>query len=424
MLILLKMIAVLALMIILLKRKTSFGNAMLAASLLLFAITTPEISRLSAVLHKTVIDSGTWSMLLTLYFVMCLEHVLRTSGILKDFTASARKLFGSDRTLLGFMPAFLGFLPSLGGAIFSAPLVRESGQRYQLSPEKLTAINYWFRHVWEYSNPIVPAILLASQLTQVPVGALIANQFIFTIAAIFIGWAVLLTGKSYRNPHPIDIETDTDTSTETYTDTDTEIQPKETTAGKYTAIFSILLAAGPILVNLLLVIIFHLNTALSLGLVLSAMVLILKLDSVKIKTMFFSSFQPSIFWGIMNILFFQHMLSTTGAIDEIVSIFQISGIPSVALISLTAYSIGLLIGSPQGFVAVAFPLIIPLTQGSMDVIAMSYLAGIFGTMTSPAHLCLIITLQYFKADFIKSLLPIILMEILLVTFGFVYLYVF
>ncbi|NLI91931.1 MAG: DUF401 family protein [Peptococcaceae bacterium] len=64
------------------------------------------------------------------------------------------------------MPAFLGFLPSLGGAIFSAPLVRESGQRYGLSAEKLTVINYWFRHIWEFSNPIVPAVLLAQPANQ------------------------------------------------------------------------------------------------------------------------------------------------------------------------------------------------------------------------------------------------------------------
>jgi hypothetical protein len=115
MLILLKMCAVLTLMVFLLKRKTPFGNAMLVSTLLLFLITTPKLNILFDSVQKTVTKPGTWFMLITLYFVMCLEYLLRTSGILKDFTASARKLFGSDRVLLGFMPAFLGFLPSLGG---------------------------------------------------------------------------------------------------------------------------------------------------------------------------------------------------------------------------------------------------------------------------------------------------------------------
>ncbi len=167
---LLKMLAVLVVMVFLLKRKTPFGNAMLASTLLLFLITNPNPVLLFQAINQTITNFDTWAMFITLYLVMCLEHILRTSGILKDFTASARKLFGSDRILLALMPAFLGFLPSLGGALFSAPLVKESGERYRLSAERLTVINYWFRHIWEYCNPIVPSVLLASQLTGVPLG--------------------------------------------------------------------------------------------------------------------------------------------------------------------------------------------------------------------------------------------------------------
>jgi uncharacterized protein len=60
------------------------------------------------------------------------------------------------------MPAFLGFLPSLGGAIFSAPLVEAAGKPYDLSPERKTAINYWFRHVWEYTKSPPPGSLVTT----------------------------------------------------------------------------------------------------------------------------------------------------------------------------------------------------------------------------------------------------------------------
>jgi hypothetical protein len=441
MIILLKMLAVLTLMVFLLKRKTPFGNAMLASTLLLFLITAPEPNNLIFSLKQTVIKPETWFMIITLYLVMCLEYLLRTSGILKDFTASARKLFRSDRVLLGFMPAFLGFLPSFGGAIFSAPLVKEAAKSYQLSPERLTAINYWFRHVWEFTNPILPAILLASQLTRVPVGTIIANQFLFSIAAIIIGVFVLLTGKSFRNKDIVNREDTQDknlhyqeilirnqnnTNSETPCDTTTsEVQalPEKTSLSAKAAIRSILLAAGPIFINILLVVVWDMNTALALILVVSCMTMILKLNIHKIKEMLISSFDFPMLWGVITILFFQQMLDTTGTIDQIVLVFESSGIPAVAIISITAFVIGLLVGSPQGFVAVAFPLIMPLAPGNMDVIAMGYIAGLFGTMTSPAHLCQIVTLQYFKADFIKSLLPIFFMEILLTVFALTYIYI-
>lgn len=413
MLIIYKMLGVLAFLIFLLRRKTQFGSAMLAATLLLFILTIPETSILFQAASNTVVKPGTWFMMLTLYFVMCLEYILRTSGILKNFTTSARKIFRSDRVLLGFMPAFLGFLPSLGGAIFSAPLVKEAGKRYSLSPERMSAINYWFRHIWEFTNPITPAILLASQITRIPVGSLIANLFIFTIAATVIGIFVLLMGKAYIAP-ALDTK-----ETLPLQDRNTEVSTPPSLIYK-----SILLAAGPIFINIFLVVVFNMNTALALGLVLIAMSLILKLNISQTKNMFVSSFTFSIQWAVINILFFQEMLFVTGTIDQIVVVFESSGIPVIAIISFTAFIIGLLAGSLQGFVAVAFPLILPLAQNNMDVIAMSYVAGVFGAMSSPAHLCFIVTIEYFKADFIKSLLPIILMEIMMVLFAITYIYIF
>jgi hypothetical protein len=44
-------------------------------------------------------------------------------------------------------PALIGLLPMPGGAIFSAPMVKDIGSRYQLSGSQLSYINYWFRHI-------------------------------------------------------------------------------------------------------------------------------------------------------------------------------------------------------------------------------------------------------------------------------------
>jgi hypothetical protein len=39
--------------------------------------------------------------------------------------------------------------------------------------------------------------------------------------------------------------------------------------------------------------------------------------------------------------------------------------------------------------------------------------GIAGQMITPTHVCLTVTLDYFKADFFKTLRPVVVMEILL-----------
>lgn len=414
MIILLKMLVVLLLMVFLLHRQAGIGNAMLAAALLLFLLTSPKPENLFSAIRNTLEKPGTWILVITLYLVMCLEHILRTSGILKEFTVSARKMFRSDRVLLGFMPAFLGFLPSLGGAIFSAPLVKEAGSRYSLSPERSTAINYWFRHVWEFINPILPAILLASELTRVPLGTLIANQYVFTLMAITFGILVLLTGKSFKqSSEPTDKKNlDNQFNSET-------LAEKPSRSYRY-----VLLAAGPIIVNVLLVVIFNLNTALSMGLVILGMTAVLRLDKEKLRSMLVSSFDYKIQWGIINIIFFQEILFSTGTIDQITAVFRNSGIPIEAVIGLAAFSAGLLTGGPQGFVAVVFPIIAALSHGNLDFIAVGYVTGLAGVMCSPAHLCLLVSIEYFRADFFKSILPIILLEIMMVFCGLLYIMIF
>jgi len=255
----------------------------------------------------------------------------------------------------------------------------------------------------------LPAILLASALTNIPLGQIIAHQFIFSLAALAIGILILLTGKAYSIPASENSLTEAG------------ILPEEafSVQGRRS---SILLAAGPILANVFLVIFLKMNTSLAMGLVLLAMILILKLNAGQIKRMLITSLDYRIQWGVISILFFQSILNTTGTMDEIIAFFQNSGIPSAAVICLVAFFVGLSTAIDQSFVAVAFPLIGPLSGGNLDVLSMAYLCGVAGMMLSPIHLCLLVSLEYFKADFFKSLMPVILMELLLVTFGFCYLY--
>jgi hypothetical protein len=428
MLIFFKMILVLILMIFLLRKRIQIGHAVFTCSLLLFFLTSPDLHNLLTAFQATLFHFTTWNMVITLYLVMCLENLLRTSGILKSFTAAARKIFGSERALLVFMPSFLGFLPSLGGAIFSAPMVYEAGKRYRLSPELNTTINYWFRHIWQFCNPILPAILLASAFTHIPLGKIIAHQFIFSLAALLIGILFLLTGKAYATPLPEEhwlspgntpIENNPPLGDNPPAENNNS--PEEAFSSRELR-NSIILAAGPILANVFLVVFFNLNTALAMGLVLMAMVLILKFNLRQIKNMLASSLDYRIEWGVISILFFQNILNVTGTIDGMITFFQSSGIPGVAVVCLVSFFVALSTSIDQSFVAVAFPLIGALSGDSLNAVAAAYLCGTAGMMLSPTHLCLLVSVEYFKANFFKSLRPVILMEIILVAFGFSYLF--
>lgn len=436
--VLLKMFIVLALIVILMRKRISLGNSMFAGAATLWLLMAPNGGTAWIAVSSTFKRWSTWEVMLAMYFVMALEHLLRTQGILDGFMASIRQILKSDRILLAFMPAFLGFLPSMGGALFSAPMVENAARPYSLSPEDKTAINYWFRHIWEFSNPIVPALLVASEITSVPVSVLITHLSGFTVLAAVIGWLLLLSGRKYL-PLPdfgqpgegsVHGKATPTQAAVFFSETVTAPEPMATqegvgplkswagigdlidgrTAGIHRAWYYILLAAGPISANIFLVVFFHLSAALSMGLVVTAMVFILRLKPSGVWTMLQHAFDRKLLWGIFSILLFQETLEATGMINEIVALLRSSGVPVFLMVGIMALLIGMLTGQLQGFVAVSFPMITALSPGNLSLIVTGYVMGVVGTMLSPAHLCLVVTVEYFKANFVRTLRPIAAMS--------------
>ena len=396
----------LLLLVILLRKKVAVCYAILASAILLFVLSGFVPSHLLEALKSTFISWPTWNMVFTLYLVMCLEYLLRSSGILKEFTDAAGSLFKDNRIVLAFMPAFLGFLPSLGGAIFSAPMVEEASKGYRLSPERKTAINYWFRHVWEFCNPILPSMLLAASLTAISLTDIIRHQFILSFAAIFIGAVVLLTGKDFQVDN-------------------SEVRPNPAdSGGKNTHKKAVILAIGPIILNVFLVTVCEFNTTLSMLLVVTLLLILLKFRPKQISEMLVKSFHWPITASVISILFFQGMLYSTGTIDTLISFFQQSGISANTVVYLTAFFMGLLTGLPQGFAAVAFPLVVPLLHANLDGLTLTYICGLTGVMLSPAHLCIIVSAEYFHASLFRSLKPIALAQLSLLLFTFLWIYLF
>ncbi|MBP2625323.1 MAG: integral rane protein [Firmicutes bacterium] len=380
----------LSVIVVLLQRKISIGNAMLTGAGMLFLMCSPQWITFQAAGRDLLFSSSTWEILAALYLVMCLEYQLRTQGIIDGLMATARVLLKSDKVLLVLMPAFLGFLPSLGGAIFSAPLVEAAGKPYDLSPERKTAINYWFRHLWECTNPILPGLLLASQIAQVSVSVMIAHMLWVSGLCWLLGWLLYISPLRSR----VESQVTSSTSSE---------QGK-----KYWHLF---LAAGPICANFLLVVALDFGPAMSMLLVVITMTLILRLRFNTIINMIHHAFDRKLLWGVVGILFFQYMLKQTGIIADVALVLKSLGISMMIVIGIVGLIAGILTGSSQGYVAITFPLIAAISMGNIDMAVVAYVAGFAGQMLSPAHLCLLVTLDYFKADYLKSLWSVIMMEI-------------
>lgn len=389
----LKVLATLAVIVIALNRKVKMGNAMLAGSAILFILSEPTLAKLVNAALRTATSHSTWEILFALYFVMCLEYQFRTGGIIDGLMATARSLLRSDRVLLAMMPAFLGFLPSLGGAIFSAPLVESASKPFSLSAETKTAINYWFRHIWEYTNPIFTGMLLASQISGLSLNALISHMAWLTVLSAVIGWLLLISPlkKNQLSGNTVIIS---DSGSTSY--------------------HFLLLATAPIIANFILVVFLKMPASISMALVVGAMILVLRQSLTDIRAMLLHALDSKLLWGIVGILFFQQVLQQSGAINEIALLLNAISIPATVVIGIIAFVAGLLTGTSQGFVAIAFPFIAVMAPGDLTLAMISFVMGTAGQMLSPAHMCLLVTLDYFHADFLKTLRPVFILNVIMI----------
>ena len=85
-------------------------------------------------------------------------------------------------------------------------------------------------------------------------------------------------------------------------------------------------------------------------------------------------------------------------------------------------SIGLLTGMSQGHVAIVMPIVAAMQTGSLNLAGVAMAFGIAGQMLTPTHMCLVITVDYFKANFFKTLKPVLLCEIIILTLFTAYTY--
>ncbi|MDO8473149.1 MAG: DUF401 family protein, partial [Dehalococcoidia bacterium] len=183
-----------ALILILIRRKVNIGLAMLIAAVflgLLFQIAPLDIGQVA---FRSAVDLSTLNLLASLMLILFLENVMRKTMLLQRMVSAVTAVARDRRLAMALLPAFVGLLPSVGGAVFSAPMVEEASQGLGLSPERKSFINYWYRHLWEPVLPIYPSIIIIAQLWKIPVGDVVAVMFPLTIAAMVAGIPLAFRG--------------------------------------------------------------------------------------------------------------------------------------------------------------------------------------------------------------------------------------
>lgn len=109
-------------------------------------------------------------------------------------------------------------------------------------------------------------------------------------------------------------------------------------------------------------------------------------------------------WGIMA---FKDVLQVSGAVAQVGQSVLLLGVPVVLMVILLPLLTGVLTGLVSACIGVSFPLVMSFMDPSAAYVMLAYVAGVIGVMLSPVHLCLVLTVEYFKADFLRSYRPLV-----------------
>ncbi len=389
----LKVTLVFGVIILLLRRKINLGIAMIIASVvlsLLYSMSIPNILKLFLI---TSIESNTLTLISALLLIVILENIIRKNMLLQKMVTSLKGLLKDRRLVMAILPAFIGFLPSVGGAIFSAPMVEETSQGMSLTAEKKSFVNYWYRHIWEFIFPLYPGIILAAKLLQVSMRQLILVQYPFSLTAAIIGLPIAFRGiDNYLS--------------------ETESKNRK----QY--LKDLALGVSPILSALILVFVVGLDISISLSIVVVSLMIIFRYSYKQVIEALRESISLKIIFLVLGIMIFKNTLIASGAVDALPQALMSLGIPRLLIFMILPLTIGVLTGSTQAFVGATFPMLLGIAGAgglNLRLLAFAFVSGYAGVMLSPTHVCLILTLQHFKADFSKVYKMLLLPETAIVS---------
>lgn len=408
-----------AVVIFLIRKKFNFGLSLIIGSLILglFSLLDIDIIEIPKAFSKAIIynfetkefDTSTIELAALMTFIYMLAKLMQETGAITKLIDSFRPFFSKGGTL-GVIPALYGLMPVTGGALFSAPLVDEEGDKYKLNKNQKNYLNVWFRHIWFPIYPISSAMILicSVEFSNIEISTLILANIPAFLAAIIIG---LLFLKKFIKVNPGEI--------------------KENHKNKDLSGFKFLLPPIIPLLAYVVLLVFGVSQIRSflIGVIISLFVLyfLTKTPYEKFMQLFKKSFTLKFALAIFGIMIFREMIAVSGVDKVIADLITLSNIPTISMVVLIPLILGLLTGYNLGAVALSYPIVQPFFPTPIAPVALLgftsliFISSLVGYLISPIHLCNVLSSDYLKTDttrmykmYVPSALVILAVQIVFV----------
>jgi integral membrane protein (TIGR00529 family) len=353
-------------------KNVDFYIAITVAALIIGLTSGAPVRILFDVLIQTLSAYNTWNLVSAVALITVLGYALKETGLMVNFIEGLSNILPGN-ILMATIPALFGFLSMPGGALMSAPFIEPEANKLGLRPEHKSYYNVWFRHLLYWVNPITSSTIMAVTLSGIPVTTWLRVQspLFFVMAAIGF-----IASRGF-------IET-----------------PKKNVGSKGLSMDA-MKGGLPIIVTVVLTLYgIPIWASLAAG-TLTAM-LLGRVKPGKAVEIVSKGIRWDLVLAIISMLYLRDMIGTSGSVVKLFEVVIASGVPVLAIAIVVPLFIGAISGSPAMGVGIAFPILLPLF-GDVNIHLTSIVfLGITCTyITSPLHLCLILTNNYFKSDLNK-----------------------
>lgn len=363
--------------------RVEFGRAILIASGVLLLISKPSLTGIDWIIEISL-EYETLRLISIIVQIGFLGYIYKDSGQVERMIEELKGVTTDRRQVISSIPAIFGLLPMPGGALVSAPMIDDEGEKLGVSAVHKTFLNWWFRHIWFTVYPLSLGLILAAGLSGISLYKIaMFNLPIFAVQII----AGIIWGTG-----GIDKGT-----------------PKKQGSDPLVLIWELL----PIITALLLNIVFDIPLYFTL-LIAIGLLLFQNRDSYEgrqLPSLAKKGFSLDLLFASYGIMLFKGIVERSNSIEPAVSYLQ-SYLPLLFVIMIAAMAVGLLFGHLPGAVGVGFPVLLTVMPViNVQTVGLIFLFTFLGYLISPIHLCIILTIEYFGTDlksfYKKAFYPII-----------------
>ena len=381
---------VFAVMLAGIRLKLGLGLSILAGSLVLALLFGLSPLDWLGAMPQALLTQDAFVLCAIITVILAFSALYSASGQSALFMRAIRTRIRSRSLLLVFFPALIGLLPMPGGAIFSAPMVQKAAEELEVGPRDQTLINYWFRHIWELAWPLYPGIILASSLASIPVTDLIALMWPGPLVSILLGWIFILR-PALRNTPRLTAPAGREAERGLSGGIPLLTAIVGSIAGEW--ICARLWPGSPMEYGIIAALV--LASAVSLAMASASWTQVLR-EAGKDNTMALLAVVAAVF-------IFKEILHQGHVVEALAE--TIGGGSAVFVVAATLpFLVGFVSGLSVAFVGATFPLLFGLAHSTGQahlvpaILSLGFYSGLAGIMSSPMHICYLMTCKFFHQD--------------------------